>query len=77
MCVCFAAGADDVSRELAAAAAAADMPHELRRQMYNEAHAFKHSPLFTQKVRLFPLGTFFCGLEVPLIQSQLPPQCAC
>lgn len=45
-------GPDDVIRELATATSAADMPHELRRQMYHEAHAFKHSPLFTQKVRM-------------------------
>ncbi|KAL8455160.1 hypothetical protein Emag_000997 [Eimeria magna] len=45
-------GPDDVTRELAAAASTAEHPHELRRQMYHEAHAFKHSPLFTQKVRM-------------------------
>ena len=44
------AGADEGTRELAAAASAAEMPHELRLQMYHEAHAFKQSPLFTQKV---------------------------
>lgn len=43
-------GGEEVAKELAVAASATDMPHELRRQMYNEAHAFKHSPLFTQKV---------------------------
>ena len=53
ICICTcapAAGAEDVTRELAAAASAAEMPHEVRRQMYHEAHAFKHLPLFTQKV---------------------------
>ncbi|XP_026191807.1 sodium- and chloride-dependent betaine transporter [Cyclospora cayetanensis] len=45
-------GPEDVTRELAAAASMADMPHELRRQLYHEAHAFRHSPLFTQKVRM-------------------------
>ncbi|KAL8425737.1 hypothetical protein Efla_003115 [Eimeria flavescens] len=45
-------GADDVARELAAVASTTEQPHELRRQMYHEAHAFKHSPLFTQKVRM-------------------------
>ncbi|CDJ68316.1 transporter, putative [Eimeria necatrix] len=45
-------GGEEVAKELAVAASATDMPHELRRQMYNEAHAFKHSPLFTQKVRM-------------------------
>ncbi|KAL8436176.1 hypothetical protein ACSSS7_001906 [Eimeria intestinalis] len=45
-------GPDDLTRELAAVASTAEHPHELRRQMYHEAHAFKHSPLFTQKVRM-------------------------
>ncbi|KAL8273837.1 hypothetical protein Esti_002160 [Eimeria stiedai] len=45
-------GPDDVTRELAVATSTAEHPHELRRQMYHEAHAFKHSPLFTQKVRM-------------------------
>ncbi|CDJ59225.1 transporter, putative [Eimeria maxima] len=45
-------GAESAAKEMAAAATAADMPHELRRQMYHEANAFRHSPLFTQKVRM-------------------------
>lgn len=43
---------DDIAKEFAAANSSADLPHELRRQMYHEAHAFKHSLLFTQKVRM-------------------------
>ncbi|CDI82783.1 transporter, putative [Eimeria praecox] len=47
-----ASGAENQAKEMAVATAATDMPHELRRQMYHEAHAFRHSPLFTQKVRM-------------------------
>lgn len=63
----FRSGPDDVTRELATATSAADMPHELRRQMYHEAHAFKHSPLFTQKVRLL-----FPGMSRLLLFSFIP-----